>query len=289
MSATLRVSDFAENTTLFPSPPPVINVSARQHPVTIHFSRRTSSDYVNEAVKKATKIHTRLPSGGILIFLTGQNEITGVCRKLEAKFGRKSLEEKRKRRTAAQQRTDIMGDHNNTSESQAVVHAQGGYELSSLQIMPDRPLADVEAEDVELGIVEHNELALDVDDGLSQEDPEGLDSDDDESAINDELGLDINETDSTYLSEHLLIVAIMDFCSSNACRPTIFSVTEREADVSVSTSAIWLSSSRCVNQRGRDISDNSRNSLCSRLWTGERSVSDYFIPSCCWTSSYALV
>ncbi|KAG8898402.1 putative ATP-dependent RNA helicase DHR1 [Tulasnella sp. 403] len=30
MSATLRVSDFAENTTLFPTPPPVLNVEARQ-------------------------------------------------------------------------------------------------------------------------------------------------------------------------------------------------------------------------------------------------------------------
>jgi len=53
MSATLRVSDFAENMALFSSPPPVINVDARQHPVTVHFSRRTSSDYVQEAIKKA--------------------------------------------------------------------------------------------------------------------------------------------------------------------------------------------------------------------------------------------
>lgn len=98
MSATLRVSDFAENKTLFPTAPPVINVAARQHPVTIHFSRRTASDYVTEAIKKTTKIHTRLPPGGILVFLTGQNEITGVCRKLEAKFGQKAIEEKRKRR-----------------------------------------------------------------------------------------------------------------------------------------------------------------------------------------------
>lgn len=91
MSATLRVSDFAENRNLFPVAPPVINVAARQHPVTIHFSRRTSSDYVAEAIKKTVKIHTRLPPGGVLIFLTGQNEITGVCRKLEAKFGAKAI------------------------------------------------------------------------------------------------------------------------------------------------------------------------------------------------------
>lgn len=98
MSATLRVSDFAENTTLFSKPPPIINVQARQHPVTTHFSRRTVSDYVTEAIRKASKIHARLPPGGILIFLTGQNEIVGACRKLEAKYGVKALEEKKKRR-----------------------------------------------------------------------------------------------------------------------------------------------------------------------------------------------
>jgi len=102
MSATLRVSDFAENKTLFATPPPVITVAARQHPVTLHFSRRTHPDYVTEVIKKTSKIHTRLPPGGILIFLTGQNEITGVCRKLEAKFGSKAIEEKKRRRGQVQ-------------------------------------------------------------------------------------------------------------------------------------------------------------------------------------------
>ena len=104
MSATLRVSDFAENTTLFSTPPPIINVPARQHPVMIHFSRRTSSDYITEAIKKASKIHARLPPGGILIFLTGQNEITGVCRKLEARYGKKALDERSKTRQSLQSR-----------------------------------------------------------------------------------------------------------------------------------------------------------------------------------------
>ena len=104
MSATLRVSDFAENKTLFSVPPPIINVPARQHPVTVHFSRRTSSDYIGETIKKASKIHARLPPGGILIFLTGQNEITGVCRKLEARYGKKALDERRKAKGSLQSR-----------------------------------------------------------------------------------------------------------------------------------------------------------------------------------------
>lgn len=87
MSATMRVGDFTKNTTLFPTPPPVVHIGARQHPVTIHFNRRTVQDYVTEAVKKASKIHTRLPHGGILIFMTGQQEVQTVCRKLRQKYG----------------------------------------------------------------------------------------------------------------------------------------------------------------------------------------------------------
>lgn len=71
MSATLRVEEFVENAKLFKVKPPVITVETRQFPVTVHFNRRTSEDYVNDALRKAIKIHTRLPEGGILIFLTG--------------------------------------------------------------------------------------------------------------------------------------------------------------------------------------------------------------------------
>ncbi|KAG6843905.1 hypothetical protein H0H87_011894 [Tephrocybe sp. NHM501043] len=172
MSATLRVSDFAENRTLFPSPPPVINVAARQHPVTIHFSRRTVADYITEAIKKTTKIHTRLPPGGILIFLTGQNEITGVCRKLEAKFGKKALEEKRMRRDLAVVSTNRDGG-NGPSQPVTVGPAH----------------ADVEAEDFDLGEAGPSDLAFDVDDGIDADDPDALDSDS-EDKLNQELGLE---------------------------------------------------------------------------------------------------
>lgn len=106
MSATLRISDFAENQTLFDIPPPVIEIPARQHPVTVHFNRKTQPDYIDQAIRKTIKIHSRLPPGGILIFLTGQNEITGVCKRLEMRFGRKVIEEKRRMRQAV---ADAMG------------------------------------------------------------------------------------------------------------------------------------------------------------------------------------
>lgn len=72
MSATLSVKEFVENTRLFKVKPPVIEVKSRQFSVKIHFNRRTNKDYVNDALRKAIKIHTRLPEGGILIFLTGK-------------------------------------------------------------------------------------------------------------------------------------------------------------------------------------------------------------------------
>lgn len=94
MSATLRVTDFTENKTLFKVPPPVISVGARQHPVTMHFNRKTRSDYMQEAYSKVSKIHARLPPGGILVFLTGQNEIVTLCKRLEKRFGPKATQER---------------------------------------------------------------------------------------------------------------------------------------------------------------------------------------------------
>ncbi|CAK6950737.1 probable ATP-dependent RNA helicase DHX37 [Scomber scombrus] len=87
MSATLRVEDFTDNRKLFKIPPPVIKVDARQFPVTIHFNKRTPlEDYTAEAFHKTCKIHRMLPPGGILVFLTGQAEVHGLCRKLRKAF-----------------------------------------------------------------------------------------------------------------------------------------------------------------------------------------------------------
>lgn len=82
MSATLRISDVT-NSTLFPSPPPVLDVEGRQYPVTMHFSRRTQSDYVDEAFKKIIRGHRKLPPGTMLVFLTSHNEISRLSQKLK--------------------------------------------------------------------------------------------------------------------------------------------------------------------------------------------------------------
>ena len=158
MSATLRISDMTENKTLFVTPPPAIDIPGRQHPVTIHFNRRTRLDYVAEAVRKTAKIHNRLPPGGILIFLTGQNEITGVCKKLDARFGPKALSDKKRKHSAISKGQRVSGDSDFTS-STTVSAGQG----------------DLEAEDMDFG-ARQEELATDVDDGIMDADEIGNDA-----------------------------------------------------------------------------------------------------------------
>lgn len=87
MSATLRCSDFSENRVLFPKPPPLIHIPARQFPVTVHFARKTELvSYAKAAVAKAAQVHRRLPPGGVLVFLTGQREVEWAAAKLRKMF-----------------------------------------------------------------------------------------------------------------------------------------------------------------------------------------------------------
>jgi ATP-dependent RNA helicase DHX37/DHR1 len=83
MSATLQLKDFISNRRLFDVMPLALNVPARQFPVSVHFSKRTHDDYLWHAYKKVMSIHKRLPLGGILVFVTGQQEVNYLCKKLQ--------------------------------------------------------------------------------------------------------------------------------------------------------------------------------------------------------------
>lgn len=85
MSATLNIEQLAANQRLFDPPPPIINVPARQHPVQVHFAQRTSAEgeYLQDAVKTVRRIHSKMPPGGILVFLTGKQEIWHAKRMLD--------------------------------------------------------------------------------------------------------------------------------------------------------------------------------------------------------------
>ncbi|GAA5900422.1 hypothetical protein JCM5296_001422 [Sporobolomyces johnsonii] len=169
MSATLRVSDFAENSTLFPHPPPVLHVTARQHPVTVHFARRTQHDYITQAYKKVARIHARLPAGGVLVFCTGQNEIISLVKKLEKKFGPKAVAARKERLKLAAARSKFGAATEEDVDEDVAAKFGGKADVGD----------DLEAEEVELG--EDKDLAADVDDGIyDDDDEEGLESDDDE-------------------------------------------------------------------------------------------------------------
>lgn len=87
MSATLRISDFTDNRRLFRhGPPPLLKAEGRQYTVTNHFARRTQRDYVEEMFRKVSRGHKKLPRGGMLVFLTGQNEISLLAKKLKEAF-----------------------------------------------------------------------------------------------------------------------------------------------------------------------------------------------------------
>ena len=103
MSATLDTGDFI-NDRLFPpgKKPPVVEAEGRQHRVTTHFALRSRPDYVDEVVEKVGRAHRKLPKGGILVFLTGQNEIRDVGDRLQQLLsGRKDPESGIKVHTAA--------------------------------------------------------------------------------------------------------------------------------------------------------------------------------------------
>ena len=87
MSATLQMANLTANTNLFRTgTPPLIRIEGRQYPVRTHFSRRTQRDYCEEMFHKICKGHKKLPSGGMLVFLTGESEIISLIDKLRQKF-----------------------------------------------------------------------------------------------------------------------------------------------------------------------------------------------------------
>jgi len=77
-------------------------VDARQFPVTVHYSKVTKEDYLEEAFKKVVKIHKTLPSGGILVFLTGKKEILYLCKRLQLTFNKRRSGHKRSKHSSTQ-------------------------------------------------------------------------------------------------------------------------------------------------------------------------------------------
>jgi len=135
MSATLRVADFLQNPNLFRNGvPPLIEVEGRQFDVTTHFARRTERDYVDEVFVKVCRGHRKLPPGGMLVFLTGQNEIIALARRL--------------REALANTQGPIVVDH-------------------KVRIAPSE--VPLETEDIELGNEQYQATDMENDDGTDDD------------------------------------------------------------------------------------------------------------------------
>ncbi len=108
MSATLKIEDFTENISIFAKPPPVISVEAKRYPVFTYYNKETEEDYITDAIEKVRKIHTNLPNGGVLVFLTGREEVLNFCRKLynELRYIRKA----KPKTVASQEENENTGD-----------------------------------------------------------------------------------------------------------------------------------------------------------------------------------
>ncbi|CAH1163774.1 unnamed protein product [Phaedon cochleariae] len=74
-SATMDSSKFS----MFFGNVPTFNIPGRTFPVETLFSKNTVEDYVDAAVKQALQIHLQPPSGDILIFMPGQEDIEVSC------------------------------------------------------------------------------------------------------------------------------------------------------------------------------------------------------------------
>ena len=154
MSATLRVEDFTENKSLFPqAPPPVINIPGRQHKVVIRYNRNTSTDYISEAYKKAVKIHTRLPQGGILIFVTGQHEVQMLVRKLRLKFSSVKTNVEEEHQKGNNEGLNLLEEYQEDSEDDYDLENISDFDSESVHSEEDEVQilnGTVEDEDVEI-------------------------------------------------------------------------------------------------------------------------------------------
>lgn len=70
-SATLDAEKFSE----FFDDAPIFRIPGRRFPVDIYYTKAPEADYLDAAVVSVLQIHVTQPSGDILVFLTGQEEI----------------------------------------------------------------------------------------------------------------------------------------------------------------------------------------------------------------------
>ena len=85
MSATIEASKFANFFTINEKTPPHLQIPGKLFPVDIIYTDSDVSNYNEKAIEVCLNIHSNEPSGDILIFLTGEDEIENCCSILREK------------------------------------------------------------------------------------------------------------------------------------------------------------------------------------------------------------
>ncbi|CAG8478414.1 12463_t:CDS:2 [Acaulospora colombiana] len=80
MSATLDAEKFQK----YFNEAPVLTVPGRTFPVEIYYTPEPERDYLEAAIRTVMQIHECEPSGDILLFLTGEEEIENACSKIRS-------------------------------------------------------------------------------------------------------------------------------------------------------------------------------------------------------------
>ncbi|KAK4219723.1 Pre-mRNA-splicing factor ATP-dependent RNA helicase-like protein cdc28 [Rhypophila decipiens] len=78
-SATLNAEKFSA----YFDDAPIFNVPGRVHPVDVYYTQAPEANYLEAALVTVFQIHATQPEGGILVFLTGQEEIDRACERVE--------------------------------------------------------------------------------------------------------------------------------------------------------------------------------------------------------------
>ena len=74
-SATMNSSKFSS----FFGNAPIFKIPGRTFTVDYHFDNSIPEDYVDTAVKRIIEVHLQYPTGDILVFMTGQEDIEATC------------------------------------------------------------------------------------------------------------------------------------------------------------------------------------------------------------------
>lgn len=161
MSATLRVEDFTNNKKLFKTPPPVLSVEARQFPVTIHFNKRTSeaSRYLKDAYNKAVKIHNKLPEGGILIFVTGQQDVNYLIKRLRKAFPYRRKDAATTKENSTEKASESDDDSDELDMKKAIKNSKKAKKvLHSMLSLPQISLDNYKlpADDTDADLLDYN-------------------------------------------------------------------------------------------------------------------------------------